>query len=451
MIITKKAIPRRTVLRGLGATLALPLLDGMVPAFAQLRNSAAKPVLRMGWFYGGNGQAMRNWTPATEGALQLSPILEPLAPFRDRLLVLGNLSSFVADAQGDEGAGGHSRAQPSFLTGAHPKKTEGVDIRTGISVDQIAANQLGQQTQLPSIELCLESAGQLVGGCDNGYSCAYTSTIAWRSPTTPLPMEPDPRAVFERLFGASDSTDPAVRLARLEKQRSILDAVSEDVARLRKGLGPRDVTKLSEYLEAVRDVERRIQMAEKHAGDELPVVEQPAGIPPVFEEHAKLMLDLLALTYQTDLTRVATFMMSPEISMRAYPEIGVNEPHHPTSHHRNLPELIDKLTKINVFHMQMFAHFLKKLQSIPDGDGSLLDHVLFLYGTGLSNSNEHYTHDLPIMLVGGETARIEGGRHIRFAKELPLANLHLTMLEKMGAPIENFGDSNGKLELLTDV
>ena len=450
MFITKMYMPRRTFLRGLGATIALPLLDGMIPALSALGATAAKPIRRLGVVYVPNGMMMQKWSPAAEGPLALSPIQAPLAPFKDKVLVVSGLNSLVADALPGEGGGAHSRAQASFLTGVHPKKTEGTDFQAGVSVDQIAAKELGQQTQLASLELALENTAELVGACDIGYSCAYSGTIAWRGPTTPLPMEIDPRAAFERLFG--DSTDPKVRLARIQKERSILDAATHDVARLQRGLGARDVSKLNEYLEAVRDVERRIQKAEDQNNQELPAVEQPVGIPPTFEEHAKLMFDLLALAYQTDLTRISTFMMARELSYRAYPEVGVNEAHHPVSHHANNPAQLEKLSKINLFHMKQFAYFVEKLQSTPDGDGSLLDHSMIVYGASFSNSNEHYPHDLPIMVVGGGAGQLKGGRHLRFeANVTPLANLHLTLLDKMGMNVERFGDSSGKLELLSGV
>jgi hypothetical protein len=449
--ITRTHLPRRTFLRGLGASLALPLLDGMIPALTALQQTAAKRAPRLAVFYLPNGMNMAKWTPATGGSgFELSPILEPLAPFRDRLLVLSGMCNKEADAVPGEGGGDHSRGQAAFLTGVHAKKTQGADIRAGISMDQIAARSLGRETELASLELALE-ANDLVGGCEVGLACAYSGTIAWRSETTPLPMEMDPRAVFERLFGVSDSTDTKARLERLAMNRSILDSVAEDLGRLQRRVGPADRGKVADYVEAVRDVERRIQRAEQQSARDLPTVSYPSGIPDVFEEHFKVMLDLLALAFQTDLTRVATFLVGREQSTRSYPEVGVAEPHHPVSHHQNRPDQLEKLAKINAFHMRLFTHFLDRMKSTADGDGSLLDHSILLYGAGLSNSDVHLHHGLPIVLVGGGAGRIKGGRHLALPEHTPLANLHLTLLDKMGVAVDSLGDSTGKLELLSDV
>lgn len=454
MINTSKYLPRRTFLRGLGATIALPLLDGMLPAFTAVAKTAANPVRRLGVIYLPNGINMHKWTPATEGAaFEFTPILEPLMPFRDRLLVLSGLCNQEADGLPGEGSGDHSRSQAAFLTGVHPKKTEGADIRTGISMDQIAARVLGKETQLASLELALES-NEIAGSGEDGYSAAYSGTIAWSSATTPLPMLADPRAVFERLFGASDSTDARTRLARLRKDRSILDSVTEELADLLSGLGSGDRAKLTEYLEAVRDIERRIQRAEEQSGRELPDVDRPAGAPDAFEEYAELMFDLMALAYQTDLTRVSTFLIGREKSSRSFPEIGVPEPHHPVSHHQNRPDLLEKKARIDTFHVKLLAHFLDKLRSTPDGDGSLLDHAMILYGAGMADSDGHVHHDVPILLAGGGAGQLKGGRHLRVgteAKETPLTNLHITLLEKMGIPAEQLGDSTGRIELLSDI
>ena len=451
MIVTKKAVPRRAVLRGIGATLALPLLDGMVPALTALSKTAAKPTNRLGVVYVPNGIMMEHWTPAAAGtAFEITPIVEPLAPFQDHLLMLSGLVNKEADAMPGEGAGDHSRGQGAFLTGVHPKKTEGADIQAGISMDQIAAKELGQYTQLASLELALESS-DFVGSCDPGYSCVYESTISWRSPTTPLPMEHNPRAVFERLFGDNGSTDPAARVVRIREDRSILDAVTQTVARLQRGLGSRDRAKLTEYLEAIRDVERRIQKAEEQSARELPVVEQPAGVPTTYEEHAKLMFDLQVLAYQCDLTRVITFMMGRELSNRTYPEIGVPDAHHSVTHHQGDPEKMARVTNINTYHAKLFAYFLEKLRSTPDGDGSLLDHAMIIYGSGLSDGNMHAHNDLPILLAGGGAGQIKGGRRLRFSNETPLMNLHLTVLDKMGIPVESIGDSTGKFQQLSIV
>jgi hypothetical protein len=451
MIITKTSLSRRTVLRGLGASLSLPLLDAMVPALTAQRRTAAAGVRRMAVVYTPNGMMMPDWTPAGEGtAFEFSPILSALEPHRQQILVLSGLADKYGWPQGDEGTGDHARASATFLTGVHIKKTEGSDIRAGVSMDQIAARALGEDTQLASIELALESV-ELVGACDSGYSCAYANTIAWRGPSTPLPMENDPRALFERLFGATDSTDAAVRLARIKKERSILDSVSERVNDLRRGLGARDNAKLTEYLDAIRDVERRILKAEQQSARELPVVEQPAGIPPTFEEHAKLMFDLLMLAFRTDMTRVATFMLGREVSARAYPEIGVPDSHHPVSHHQNNPEQLKKLSKINIFHMKQFAYFVDQMKATEDGDGSLLDQSMLLYGSGISDSNVHMHDNLPLVLAGGGAGRIRGGRHIRYPQGTPVTNLFLNMLDKLGVPVEQVGDSTGRLEFLEGV
>jgi uncharacterized protein DUF1552 len=449
MVITKKCLPRRTFLRGMSTVLALPLLDAMTPAFAAIGSTAAKPIRRLGAVYLPNGTNMAEWTPAAEGAaFEMSRILQPLTPFRDQLLVLSGMSNRQADPWGD-GGGDHSRGQTAFLTGVHAKKSLG-DVQAGVSMDQIAAKQLGQYTQLASLELGLES-NDLVGECDNGMSCGYSSTIAWSGPTTPLGVEADPRAVFERMFGVNDSTDPRTRHARIKAQRSILDMVNGELARLKRELGVSDTTKLNEYTEAVRDIERRIQRAEEQSDQEFPVIDQPAGVPAVFEEYATLMFDMLAMAYQTDLTRIATFLMGREKSLRTYSEIGIPDPHHPISHHAGVPAQLEKVSKISTFHAQLFAKFLEKLRSTPDGDGSLLDHSMIIYGAGLSNGNQHTHNDLPIVLVGGGAGQIKGGRHIKFPMDTPLTNLHLTVLDKMGIPAETLGDSTGKVNLLSGV
>ena len=447
-IVTKKHLARRTVLRGMGATIALPFLDGMVPAFANSRRIAAALPLRVGALYAPNGMNMQDWTPAAEGAaFELTPILQPLAPFRDRMVVLSGLANNAADQLPGEGSGDHSRSSAAYLTGAHAKKTEGADLENGISMDQVAAREFRRHTQLASLELALE-ANDMAGGCEHGYSCAYTGTVSWASATTPLPMENDPRAVFERLFGSSDSTEREARLARLRMERSILDAVSERLAQLRNGLGASDRRKVTEYVDAVRDIERRIQVAEDQSNRELPVVAQPAGVPPTYEEYAKLMFDLWALAWQCDLTRVTSFMYGREKSGRSYPEIGVPDPHHPLSHHQDRPDRLARLTRLNTFHMSLFAHFLEKLHSIREGDGRLLDRVLIVYGAGMSDSNMHHHQNLPALLVGTGSGQVAGGRHVRVAKDLPLANLHVTMLDRMGIPIDRLGDSTGKLAVL---
>jgi len=451
MFISRAHLPRRTFLRGLGATIALPLVDAMVPALSALAQTAARPVRRLGIVYAPNGMNIWRWKPAADGArFELTPLLEPLAPFREQLLVLSGLSNKEADAIPGEGGGDHSRGQAAFLTGVHAKKTQGPDFQAGVSMDQIAARALGNDTQLASLELALES-NDLVGGCELGLACAYTGTLSWRGPTSPVPVEIDPRAVFERLFGSSDTTDPQARLERLQTERSILDSVTSDLQRLQRRLGASDRTKVGDYLDAVRDIERRIQKAEEQSGRELPIVAQPAGVPAVFEEHARLMFDLMALAFQTDLTRVCTFMIGREQSTRTYPEIGVPEPHHPVSHHQQRPEYLEKLAKINAFHLKIFAAFLDTLRSTRDGDGTLLDAAMLLYGSGLSNPDAHDHHDLPILLAGGGSGQLRGGRHIKYPLDTPLANLHMTLLEKMGVPVERLGDSTGKIELLSGV
>ncbi len=449
MIITKRHLPRRTFLRGLGVTLALPMLDSMVPAFGGAHAKAAQMIRRLGIVYTPNGIFMPNWTPAIEnGPLEITPTLQPLAPFRDRMLMVSGLCSEEGIARPGEGAGDHARAAGAFLTGVHPKKTEGHDIRAGISMDQIAARTLGEETQLASLELSLESA-ERAGSCDPGYSCAYANTLCWSSDTTPLPMASNPRSVFERLFGTSGTTDPAAWLAARQHDRSLLDMVAAKVGRLKSELGPRDRVKLNEYLEAVRDVERRIQKAEQQTARELPAVVQPAGVPDTFDEHAKLMFDLQVLAYQADLTRVITFMVGQETSVRAYPEIGVPDAHHALSHHGGDDALIEKLKKVDAHLATMFAHYVDRLASTPDGDGTLLDSVMILYGSGMSDGNRHNHHDLPALLVGGGGGTIDGGRHVRVAPDTPNTNLFLTILDRLGVPVEALGDSTGKLATLS--
>jgi len=453
MIITKLHLPRRTFLRGLGATVALPLLDGMIPALTALRATAAEPVRRLGIVYVPNGIYMQHWTPDEDGhGFALPSTMEPLAPYRDQMLVLTGLSNKMGDAWPGEGAGDHARAAGAYLTGVHPKKTEGADLRAGLSMDQIAARVLGAETQLSSLELSLESR-ENVGSCDPGYACAYANTLCWSSPTTPLPMENNPRVVFERLFGGNESTDPEAWRARREEDRSILDAVGDKIARLQGDLGQRDRRKLDEYLEAIRNAERRIQMAEAQSERELPVIDQPAGVPPTFEEHAKIMFDLQLLAYQADLTRVITFMVGHETSQRAYPEIGVPDAHHPLSHHGGNAEKIANLIKVNQYHARMFAYYLDRLRETQDGDGSLLDQSTILYGSGMSDGNGHNHHNLPTLLVGGGAGTLTGNRHIRYPveSETPVTNLFLSVLDKLNVPLDTLGDSTGQLEVLSGV
>jgi hypothetical protein len=448
MIVAKKSLSRRTVLRGMGAAVGLPLLDAMVPALTAFQKTAAKPVNRFGAVYVPNGIMMAQWTPSAEGAaFEFTPTLKPLEPFRDRLLVLSGLNS-TPPAKQAGAVGVHARASTRFLTDVPPKVTNGSDLEAGISMDQIAAKELGKHTQLASLELGLEST-ESAASCDNGFNCVYTSTISWRGSTTPLPTENNPRQVFERMFGDAASTDPAVRLARIQQERSILDSVTQRIARLGQAVGSGDRAKLDEYFEAIRDVERRIQNAERQSGTELPVVDQPAGIPATFEEHARLMYDLYALAWQCDMTRIITFMIAHEFSGRTYPEIGVPDAHHPISHHQNDPGRLAKLAKINHYHVTLFASFLNKLQSTPDGDGSLLDHAMIVYGAGMSDSNAHDPRNLPILLAGAGAGRLKGGSHVRFLKDTPLANLHLSLLDKLGVHVEKLGDSAGELSELS--
>ncbi len=445
MIITRKAIPRRTFLRGVGVTLALPLLDSMVPALSAA-SPAHKQATRLSFVYAPNGMIMDKWTPATEGAdFELTPILEPLAPFRDRFLVLSGLDQNAADPLPGEGESApHERAGATFLTGVHP----GREGNVGVSVDQIVAREFGKHTQFASLELGLHDT-DVVGQCEKGWSCAYLNTLSWSNARTPLPTENRPRLVFERLFGDSNSTDPATRLARIRRERSLLDSVTEATSHLMSGLGPNDRDRLSQYLEAIRDVERRIQMAEQQSSREIPSVDRPVGIPATFAEQAKLMFDLQVLAYQTDLTRVITFMMGREQSNRTFREIGIHDAHHGLSHHALDPNKIDQVFQINVYHSQLLAYYLEKLRSTPDGEGSLLDSTMILYGSALSDGNEHLNQNLPILLMGGAGGQIKESRHLRFPKDTPMTNLYLTMLDGLGIPMENFGDSTGKLRLLS--
>jgi hypothetical protein len=442
MLIFKKAIPRRTMLRGLGATLALPLLDAMVPSLTALQRTAAKPITRFGVMYVPNGMVMEQWTPATEGAgFELTPTLAPLTPFRDDLLVLSNLA--CVPSPGRPG-GAHAKASTRFLTDISPPTSE-TWLDAGISMDQLAAREIGASTQLASLELSVES-GETAGACDVGFACAYTNTISWLGPATPLPTENNPRTIFERLFGDSGSTDPNARLARLRQDRSVLDSVREEVGLLQGTLGQGDRAKLVEYLDAIRDVERRIQRAEQQHGTALPVIDHPAGIPSTYDDHVKLMCDLQVLAYQADLTRVITFMLGREFSGVTYPQIDVPDAHHPITHHQQEAPKIAKVAKINHYHVTQFAYLLEKLRSTPDGDGTLLDHAIMMYGTGMGDCNAHDPRSIPLVLAGGRSAQIKGGRHIRYAKETPLANLHLTLLDKLGVHLDKMGDSTGRLD-----
>ncbi|MCY4510607.1 MAG: DUF1552 domain-containing protein [Acidobacteria bacterium] len=452
MIVTKTVIPRRTVLRGVGTALALPLLDGMVPALTALTRTAAAPTKRLGVVAVPNGAPVEYWQPKTAGAdFEWTPSLKALAPVRDRVLVMTNLDSVGAEP----GRGTtHSQAASAFLTGARPRRTAGAALELGISMDQVAANAegIGRETQLPSLELSLEGGDTVYGvsTCDGGFSCAYLNN-SWANRTTPMPRETNPRIVFERLFGDVGSTSAEARRRRIEQQRSILDAVKGKVGHLETGLAPYDRRKLDEYLEAVRGIERRIQLAEQQADRELPAVESPAGIPLSYEEHARLMFDLMILAYQTDMTRVISFMVGREESGVTYPQIGVTEPHHPLSHHRDNPEKIEKLARINAYHMQFFSDFLVKMQSTPDGDGTLLDNVMVMYGSALRNSNRHTTQNLPILVAGGGGGAIKGGRHVVCPEGTPLTDLQYTMLAKLGVPVDGFSGTNGEIRELSEI
>jgi len=448
-VITGKHIARRSFLRGVGTAIALPFLDAMTPAFAANRIGSANTPRRMAFVYVPNGIIMKDWTPAAEGsAFDFSRILKPLEPHRRDLMVLSGLTQNTGRALGD-GPGDHARAAASFLTGIHPKKTAGADISLGVSVDQIAAQKVGSATRFASLELGCED-GRLVGNCDSGYSCAYSNSISWRTSTTPLPPEVNPRAVFERLFGDASET-PEVRAKRLAYNKSILDFVLDDTQKLKGDLGRTDRRKLDEYLDAVREIERRIEQAEHDHTQFTPTIEKPSGVPVEFADHVHLMFDLMTLAFQADLTRISTFMICREGSTRTYREIGVSDSHHPLTHHRNNPEWIEKVTKINCFHLEQFAYFINKLKSTPDGDGTLLDRMMVVYGSGLSDGNQHTHNELPVVLAGAGNGALRPGRHMRYPKETPMNNLYVAMLDHMGVPPEKIGDSTGELEHLTDL
>lgn len=445
-MITGTSLPRRTFLRGMGTAVALPFLDAMTPAFA----ATAPAIKRVAFIYTANGIIMNDWTPSDEGAgLTLSPTLLPVAPFRDQLLVVSGLAHRNGEALGD-GPGDHARAGASWLTGAHPRKTRGADIFNGMSADQMLAEDIGRTTPLPSLELGLQDV-RLVGGCDSGYSCAYSNTISWSSPTTPLPYENNPRRVFERLFGDGETTDPAVRAVRSRQNRSLLDFVVEDAARLRSSLGAGDRRKLSDYLESVREVERRIQNTEARDAVELPALDRPDGVPTTFEEHVQVMSDLVAIAFQADLTRVVTFMYSREGGNRTYREIGVPDAHHGLSHHQNDPERMARLQLIDRHHVAQLAYLLGKLAEATDEQGSLLDQSMVVYGSSLSDSNAHTHDNLPTLVVGGGSGTLRTGRHLRYPDGTPMTNLLLTLLDKLGSRRDQLGDSTGLIGHLSDL
>lgn len=436
---TKKALPRRTFLRGLGTSLALPLLDAMVPAATALARTAANPVKRLGYVFIPMGADLSRWTPADKDKLDaLSPILQSLAPVKQHVTVISNLELRPAYP------GTHATSNAAFLSAAHAKHTESTDYFLGTTADQIAAQQIGRATQLPSLELSMDMM-QVAGQCDNGYACVYQNNLSWSSPTTPLPAEAHPRIVFERLFGEGGTV--AERRAALQKRASLLDFVKDDMARLERQLGAADRTKVGDYLDTVREVERRIQKAEADVADNpLPDLDRPVGVPASYADHARLMFDLQVLAMQGDVTRVTTFQLARETSNRSYPEIGISDPHHPLSHHGNDPAKVERMSKINAFHVSLFAEFLTKLAATKEGNGTLLDHSLLLYGSGMGNPNVHDHTNLPVIVAGGAAGGMRGGRHVRFDQPAPLANLHLTLLDKAGVQLERFGDSSGKVD-----
>src|SRR5580698_2338463 len=441
MFLTKKALSRRTILRGAGTAVALPLLDAMFPTLVPLAKADAKPRMRFGAVYFPNGAIMQQLTPATVGTgFEFTPILKPLEPFRDSLLVVTNLTRPHPGSQ----FGDHAVSAAGFLTGVWPKRTEAEDVLANTTIDQVVARQIGQDTPLPSLEVATEDFTGYVGGCSPGFSCAYLNTISWSTPSTPLPMETNPRAVFERLFGAAGTA--ADRRARTEKERSILDSVVDEANSLQRGLAPRDRVRLGDYLDNLREIERRIQRQEARSATQVDAPDAPIGVPDSFDEHVELLFDLLAVAYQADITRVFTFMMSRELSQRTYPQIGVTEQHHSVSHHQNNPAKMAQVVKINTYYARMYAKFLEKLRTTPDGDGSLLDHSLIVYGAGMADSNMHATDPLPMIAIGGGVG--VGHRHEQVATRTPIGNFWLNVADKFGKPMDTFGDSMGKTDVL---
>ncbi len=439
MFLTRKAIPRRTLLQGAQAALALPLLDAMIPAATAWAQTAAKPVPRLGFVFIPMGSDQARWTPpGGQGKLgELSPILKPLQPVKDQVTVITNLRLQSAYP------GTHDTSNSAFLSAASAKHTESSDYYSGTTVDQIAAQQMGRDTQLPSLQIAMD-LNPLAGVCNNGYSCVYQNCLSWSSPTTPLPSEAHPRVVFERLFGEGGNAD--ARRAALRNRASLLDTFTQDIARFKQRVGAADRVRLDQYLESVRNVEREIERAEKAvAENKTPDLERPVGVPAAFADHAKLMFDLQILAFQADITRVIAFQLTREQSNRTYPEIGVLDPHHPTSHHGNDPVKVAQIAKINTYHVSLFSEFLQRMKATPDGNGSLLDHCVYLYGSGMGNPSLHDHENLPILVAGGAATGLKGGRHIRYEKGTNLANLHLTLLERVGIRLDSFGDSNGKI------
>ena len=435
MFVTKRSLSRRTFLRGAGATLALPFLDAMVPALT----AATPPRRRLGFVYVPNGVIVEQFVPAKEGAdFEITTILKPLEAFKDQLVVISNMVRA-------EPSNNHAVSSGSWLTGTRPKRTDGPDFRIGTSIDQIVAEKIGQDATFPSIEVATEDFSGLLGACDPGYSCAYMNTLNWSSPTTPLPMEINPRVMFERMFGGGSTAEE--RFARMNTNRSILDFVAADLRDLQSGLGASDKVRLNGYLENVREIERRIQQAMTQTDVQADAPAQPVGVPDSYEEHVSLMFDLLAVAYQADLTRVFTFMMAREVSQRTYPELGLTEPHHAISHHQGRPEQMVKHTKLNVYHVGLFARFIKRLKSTPDGEGSLLDHSLIAYGPGMSDGNGHTGGPIPMAIIGGGAGTMRGNRHIKTAANTPQANVMLSLGQKFGADVPTFGVSTGTVDL----
>ena len=442
--ITKKALPRRTVLRGMGSLVALPLLGAMVPALTATGRTAASPISRLGFFYAPNGMFLPNFHPTGNGGrdYKITRILSPLKDYREQMIVVSGLSNNGLVSP-NEGGGVHTRAHGGWLSGVLPKRTEGADIEAGKTVDQFAADVLGKDTSLRSLELTTES-NFTVGNCENGYSCTYQNSTSWRSPTTPLYHERDPRVVFQRLFGDGGSVE--ARLAQMQTDRSILDSVTDSINQLERKLGPSDRVMMEEYLDAVREIERRIQRTvQNNASGPLPTAQQPAGLPDTYEEHVDTLFEMLVLAYQADITRVSCFQMARELSGRTYPHIGVPEGHHTVSHHQLNPHNIEQYTKINIHQVSLFSKLIERMHNTPDGDGSLLDHSIMMYGTGMGDGDHHTPYDLPVILVGGGSGQMKGGRHIRYAMHTPFMNLGLTLLDKVGVQVDSISDSTGLL------
>jgi len=442
--ITKKALPRRTVLRGMGSLVALPLLGAMVPALTATGRTAAAPISRLGFFYAPNGMFLPNFHPTGNGGrdYKITRILGPLKDYREQMIVVSGLSNNGLVSP-NEGGGVHTRAHGGWLSGVLPKRTEGADIEAGKTVDQFAADVLGKDTSLRSLELTTES-NFTVGNCENGYSCTYQNSTSWRSPTTPLYHERDPRVVFQRLFGDGGSVE--ARLAQMQTDRSILDSVTDSINQLERKLGPSDRVVMEEYLDAVREIERRIQRTvQNKASGPLPTAQQPAGVPDTYEEHVDTLFEMLVLAYQADITRVSCFQMARELSGRTYPHIGVPEGHHTVSHHQLNPHNIEQYTKINIHQVSLFSKLIDRMHNTPDGDGSLLDHSIMMYGTGMGDGDHHTPYDLPVILVGGGSGQMKGGRHIKYAMHTPFMNLGLTLLDKVGVQVDSISDSTGLL------